>query len=185
MEVAVTTRRDLARRGPAAVTPRGFSLIEVLVALAILMIISVGLLPLFTRAVISNSSGAQSTDASNFARSRLEEFVQLEWNALPMLIDGEANTFEEYFSFADRTWKDGLPPAGDPALWTRQTIVRQYGVDALADGLIEPDEAQPGAGGVTPQSVHLKEIEVTVQGGREGGVFGLPRRLTLQTLRFK
>ena len=50
----------------------GFSLLEVLIAAVLMLVIAVGVLPLFTRAMTASLSGNDSSQASNFGRSRLE-----------------------------------------------------------------------------------------------------------------
>ena len=126
---------------------RGFSLIEVLVASTILLVVAVGILPLFASSIKSNQSGNDSTQVANFARERLERFIELPFNSTDMTIDaGSEKTFTEYFSLADRIWVAGAAPADDPALWTRTTVVRQYPVEALEDGQLDPASEALAAG---------------------------------------
>ncbi len=162
-----------------------FSLIEVLIAAALLLIIALGVLPLFTQAMVSNTAGNESTQVSNFARSRLEEYQQLPLNgaSLTVPIGSTELTVEDYYSFADEAWKSGPEPAGDPARWSRTTVVRQYGVSALDDGILTPDEALDG--GTEESFVHFKEVEVTVRGGRAGGVLGPSKAIILRLLKYK
>lgn len=54
-------------------TQRGLTLIEILVALSILALALLALAPLFTRAVTSNASSMQLTNANTLAREKLEE----------------------------------------------------------------------------------------------------------------
>ena len=61
---------DPARRRHAA---RGFSLVEVLVAMALMAVLMVGVLPLFTKSMTNNVEGSQITEVTNHARVRLEE----------------------------------------------------------------------------------------------------------------
>ncbi len=167
------------RRGPG-----GFSLIEALVAAAIFLIIALGLVPLFTRSMISNAAGAESTDVSNFGRSRLEQFYQLPFNSADLTIDaGTEKQFDDYFSFADHTWKTGAAPVGDPASFERTTIIRQYGIGALTDGVLDPDEALPAGEDAT--FIHLKEIEVNIVASRASGVMGPAKQINLRVLKFK
>lgn len=65
----------LASRGQA-----GFSLIEGLVAIAVLLIIVVGIIPLFTQAMVSNAAGRHMTQASNFASDGFETLLQMPLN---------------------------------------------------------------------------------------------------------
>ncbi|MCB1035377.1 MAG: prepilin-type N-terminal cleavage/methylation domain-containing protein [Acidobacteria bacterium] len=72
--VAVTGMRRLRRR------QAGFSLVEGLVALAILMTVVIGLIPLFTQSMINNTAGRHLTQATNFTTDSFEELAQLPLN---------------------------------------------------------------------------------------------------------
>lgn len=184
----VVSRASRPRRPGAsrAGGPRdaGFTLLEVLVSMAILLIIVVGLIPLFTQAIVANTSGAESTQVSNFARSRVEEYFQFPFNAPELtLVGGTELVVDEYYSFADEVWRAQPAPADDPASWTRRTIVRQYDVNALSDGVLDTAEALDAA--ADPSQVHLKEIEVQLEGIRQGGPLSAGKQITLRALKFK
>jgi len=49
----------------------GFSFIEALIATGIMLIIAVGIIPLFASSVLNNTRGADSTTATNFGRSEI------------------------------------------------------------------------------------------------------------------
>lgn len=137
-------------------TQRGFSLIEVLIASVILLVISLGMVPLFTRAIGSNRSGFDYTQVSNFARSRAEEFFQYPFNSAQLTI-AAGNTerkVTDYFSSQNHDWEASLT-SGDFALFTRTTTIRQFGV---------LDLKTPLDGGAPPAGVHLKEITVAITG---------------------
>lgn len=170
MDVAVTRRRG-----------DGFSLIEVLIASAIFLTIALGVLPLFSRSLRDNRSGAESTELTNLARSRLEEFFQLPFDSPRLtLATGIELVFDEYYSQSSESWKTGAPPTADPAVWTRTTRVRQYQIGALDDGFLDPATEALAAGTAAGQ-IHLKEIVVQVT--RVSSFFGPPKRLTLRTLK--
>jgi hypothetical protein len=189
---------EVELRSPRAT---GFSLIEVLIASALLMAITLGTLPLFTRALRDNRSGAESTEVSNIARSQVEELFQLPWDAPRLVLTaGDANggtvkVFGDFFSSADQRWKPcdaPLPvdcdpancvvPVADPARWTRTTCIRQFSNDDVTDdGILSDGEAL--AFDATPSRIHLKEIVVRVSGSRQSPVFGPAKRLTVRTLK--
>src|SRR6476661_10686840 len=58
----------------------GFSIIEALIAAAILLIIALGLLPVFSRAINDNVTGNDATQATNGSRTQLEELLQMPFN---------------------------------------------------------------------------------------------------------
>ena len=55
----------------------GFSIIEALIAAAILLIIALGLLPLFSRSISDNVSGNDATQATNGSRTQVEEMLKV------------------------------------------------------------------------------------------------------------
>jgi hypothetical protein len=165
------------------------------------MVIALGTVPLFTRAMRDNRSGAESTEISNVARSQLEEFIQLPWDAARLTLlntdpnGGTVKVFGDFYSYADQVWKPctaPLPPdcdpdlcivpADDPARWTRTNCVRQFSnQDVTDDGVLADDEAL--ASDADPSLVHLKEIAVRVSGVRQSAVFGPAKHLTVRTLK--
>lgn len=167
---------------PPAATAAGFSLVEVMFAAVLLLIVILGILPMFAQAGFSNFSGNESSLVSNHGRSRVEEYFQLPFNSAELTIDaGTEKVVDEYFSKADQIWKAGAPPPGDPAEWTRTTTVRQYNIESFADGEVDPADALPA--GTPPINVHIKEILVTVRGTRLGGPWGPAKRIALRTLK--
>ena len=62
--------------------PRGFSLIEVLIALAILAISLLGLASLMVTTTRSNSFGSHMTEAATFAQDRLEALRVTPWDLI-------------------------------------------------------------------------------------------------------
>ena len=151
---------------------RGFTVVEVLIAAALLLAIALGLLPLYIRGIISNVEGFDHTQVANAARTRGEEFYQLPFNSEPLtLLAGTERIYDEYFSEQTRAWLPGTVPVGEAALFTRTTTIRQFNVNDLATPL---DNV------ATPATVHLKEIVVTVQSTRSG-LLGMGKRITIRT----
>lgn len=177
MELAV--KRDVRRR-----SERGLSLIEAVIAAGILLVLAVGILPLFAQSMSNNQSGADSSTVSNSARSAVEEIFQLPFNSAPLIpTAGTELVTESYYSLADGEWKAGPePPDGsDPALWLRTATIRQYSVNALDDEIVDPSEALDFDADLG--QIHFKEIEVEVEGTRSAGPLGPSRRITLRMLK--
>lgn len=179
MGVELMTNRRAARAA-------GFSLIEVLIAMVILLIIAVGIMPVFTQASVSNVSGNDSTRVSNFARARAEEVSQYPFNSVEMTItagsEAQLPPGGEYFSTRDQIWKPGAPTVADPGMFTRTTVIRQYGVKALEDGTLDIAEALPA--GSDPSNIQLKEIQVDIEGTRVlGSTLGPAKYLTVRLLK--
>ncbi len=146
---------------------RGFSLIEVLMASALLFIVLIGLVPLFLQSVLNNASGNESSKVSNAARSGAEQFFALDFNHPSLVVTSglDKQAVEHY----DRTlyrWING--PSTTPGKeMERTTTVRQFQLRDLEDnGILDTPFASPAAGGglVNLFPVHLREMEVEVIG---------------------
>jgi hypothetical protein len=155
----------------------GFSVIEVLVAAGILLIIAIGLIPLFTQALITNKAGADSTTASQFGISRVEQLYPLDFNNAAL----DPATTDEYYSRHDKQWLPGTEPDDDPASWTRSTLVEQFNLSDLDDDGVFND---PLPAGTDPVFIHIKLIEVTTASARDpASPIGSRRALVLRTFK--
>ena len=160
----------------------GFSLIEALIAAALLLVVVLGFVPLFVRSSISNSEGRESTRAANFARSRAEQLYELPFNHPSLDVDGTATEIVDYYLHSTETWSTDA--GSDPLdVWKRTTTVRQYHINALSDGQLQASEALPG--GSDPAQVHLKEIEVAIESERGSNILGPPKSITVRVLKAK
>lgn len=173
---------SIAASAPAAGSRQeGMTLIEVLMASLLFLAISLGVVPMFTQSMVSNTSGNDSTKAANFARARAEELMQVPFNHPDLTLElGTEKTVLEYYSAGDAQWHDYPVPAGVFPEWSRVTTVRQYNVDALEDDVVDVAEALPAD--ADPSFVHLKEIEVGVD--QSGGLFtSSAKTIRVRTLR--
>lgn len=168
----------------------GFSLVEALIAGLILLFIAMGLIPLFARSLRDNMSGNDSTQASNHGRARLEELQQLPFNNQSLSLAAastEATVAESWaqgnvaqVGDADEGWWPGAPSGHGSLLWSRQTVIRQYGITDLDDGTL----GDPLPGGTEPVFVHLKEVEVRLESEREpGNPLGGGRLITFRMIK--
>lgn len=176
-----------ARRPPAycggdrAPVEGGFSLPEVLIAVLVFFFIVIGIAPLFTRAALSNASGADSTQISQFSRSQIEELYQAPFDVPALTIDGGSTSRQmvEYWDESENRFTPVPPASGERPRWTRWTRIRQFNIADFDDGVLTDDEALDG--NADPSNVHLKEIEVEVESNRELLLGG--RHLTVKTLK--
>ena len=177
-------------------TEPGFSLLEGLIATALLLFVVLGVLPLFSQSMLNNVAGREATTTTNLGTDSLERAMQMDLfdqdltfatgNALhqfELLTRGDAEgetreilrtevteatrpTADEYQTEFTGAGWATPPESGD---WGRITTVRYFGLAALGDNVLTTDEQLPGgSGGV---KIHLKEIEVTVLSGLpEAGV---------------
>jgi Tfp pilus assembly protein PilV len=157
----------------------GFSLIEVMISALLLMVIALGVLPMFLQAAASNEIGREYMEVSNFAKSRAEEYAQNAFNSPALTItSGTQLVASEYYSAKTRIWRPGTSAtatsAGDLAMWVRTTTVRQFSISDLAT---------PLAAGAPPETIHLKEITVDVQGVKLGNIPGSGKQATVRMMR--
>ena len=180
---------------PAPRLTRGFSLIEVLVALALLFVIAMMLMPLFSRSMELNFAGREYGMAANFIRAGQEELTQADFNGPRLDVTAGTEALDDSFwamraaeisapgDDVQQTFGEWLSSAqlgtADP-LWQRETRVRQFSVeDVQADYQLD----NPLPAGTDPQFVHLKEIRMEVQTVRDGGPLGASRKLVVSRIR--
>jgi type II secretory pathway pseudopilin PulG len=186
------SRRTSARgfsgaRGFSMISARGFSMIEVLVAGVILLIVLLGIVPLFLRASVHRQAGRESTSVGSHARSQAESLLQLPFDHEDVSVPAGQAALQvvEYLAPGSRDWSDDASLAAD-AQWVRTTRVEQFGTADLLDGDTDGDGDSldvPLPGGTDPRSVQLKQIEVAVTSPRDGGAFGAGQELTVRVLK--
>lgn len=161
----------------------GLSIVEVLIASLLLLFMVLGILPLFFRSAMNNAVGADSTQISNLAKSRVEELSQLAFDDPQLtLADGEEELETiAYWDPDTKAWSDEVPD--EPTIrYQRTTRIRQYGLQDLLD---DGDLDTPLDGDAAPEVVQIKEIEVTLEsfaGGQGGGPIG-GRRILVRALK--
>jgi len=181
--------RPAVRRGEA-----GFSIIEALIAAAILLIIALGLLPVFSRSINDNVTGNDATQATNSGRTELEELLQMPFNNQRMVVAGGQTKSEtkDLYTRAKADPSTGAYEVGDategwttdasgrgPVLWNRTTTVRQYSISDLDDnGTLD----NPLDGSISPGAVHLKQIQVQIENPKKD-LFGNGQGITLTVLK--
>lgn len=198
------SRRRRRGRRPAR-RAAGYSLVEVVLGLTILMVALIGLMPLFTRSIQQNLEGKQSTEATGHGRTELESLLQLDFNNwLVSVLENDERRLHLYWTEADPTkrgderWIEGVPPSTTFASWEMDSVVRQYGIrgvrDDDLDGILEvivglEDDNLDGIldnplpAGSQPSFVHLKTLDVTLEKKSSTVTMGAPLRLELQTIK--
>jgi prepilin-type N-terminal cleavage/methylation domain-containing protein len=163
--------------------PKGFSLIEVLIASAIFLIVALGIVPFFTQAIVNNRAGADFTQSTNYAKSELERLYALPFSSPDLQVTaGTSAVTVQYYSQTAHNWVPTVT-SPDVALWTRTVTIRNFGLGGMID--IDHDGKLDGPlGAGTPvASVHAKQIEVRVQSGRAGGPLGAGKQITLSVFK--
>lgn len=179
-------------------------MIEVLVAMGLLLVVLVGLLPLFSRSVIENIEGRESTLVGNFSRSELENFIQLGFNNWELEVTAGTERTSQMFwtsgstsKVGDESWVAAVP-AGEIAPWDRTTAIRQLGIndvrdnnlDGILDEIVGLEDADYDGqfdnllpAGTFPGAIHLKQVEVQLQGQKNWGMGGQPGQLRVQAIK--
>lgn len=165
----------------------GFSLIEVLVASVILLVILLGIIPLFLRSAANRQSGLESTAVGSYARTRAETLLELPFDHPQLTVPAGRDELEvvEYLPQGDREWTTDAAAAA-AATWVRTTHVRQFGSGDLLDGDTDGDGDsldRPLPGGTNPRSIQIKEIEVDITSNREAGALQAGEELTVRVLK--
>lgn len=144
------TGRSLGRRGS--------SLIELLLAAALLGVALLAVAPLFVRAAVDLAAGEARSTAALLAQNALEG-----WSAVQV---GRLETRVEYYSVGLGRWLDSPPPVPDLTRWVRETRIERYPLAAVTDGRLDRSEALPADS--TAPGVDLLAVRVTLS-RRAGG----------------
>ncbi len=136
----------------------GFSLVEVIVAMAILGIVALGIAGLFTRAMVVNASAHDYATLASMTREVVEEIENQSFN--------EIND--------DRTWTipEDLDEDDPDLLYYFEYTVLEYDIDSWAD--VQGTWPAPTAGG------NVKKITLVVKSKKP---FGGHRELTTTVIK--
>jgi hypothetical protein len=158
----------------------GFSVIEASIASAILLIVAVGLLPMFTLSIANNQQGRDSMEITNQSRSELERLLQLDFQDPELTVPNglAVLTVESYFPSPEEGWVSSGDYDGGGYIYHRIVNVRQFASSALDDGLLHADEAVQGD---EAADVNFKEILVQMESA--GGIGAPPKQVTLRGIR--
>lgn len=178
----------------------GFSIIEGLVSMAVLLIVVVGLIPLFTQSMVNNLAGSHLTQATNFTTDAFEELFQFDFEDQRLDLDTGSNALRisELFGSGQEVGvpiemvRQDLSEADndaelDPeaeleefslgalqqALWLRVITVRQFPISAARDETLTVDEQLDGD--FPANAVNFKLIEITVISVNDGSILGQGR----------
>ena len=182
----------------------GYSLVEVLLGLIILMVVLVSLMPVFTLSIRQNLEGKQSTEATGHGRTALENLLQQGFNNWLVNVEaGNERALHLYWTEGDidkrgdEYWTD-TDPAPAIASWEMDIVVRQFGITSVRDddldsimevivGLEDDDLDgvldNPLPAGSLPAFVHLKTLDVAVEKRASSVTMGAPLRLDLKTIK--
>jgi hypothetical protein len=150
----------------------GFSIIEGLIATALLLIVTVGILPLFTRSMANNLRGNVSTRQANGTVDEFERITSLPFNTGDTsLLAGDSRVTDTVIALKQlpdnpagalsHRWEPAatLPP-GDRVDTLRRTTLQQFPFYDF--NFREPDASlqNPEDFSFPPEQIHLKVIDV-------------------------
>lgn len=179
-------------------TTAGFSLIEMLVAAALLAIIALGLIPLFVRSIRDNETGSDYTAGSNGSKSGLEVTSQLPFFSDVLELPSGATEWVVRDSWTtgdpdkigdddEGSWWPGIPTDKGRVVWGRTTTTHEYSMGDLDatrnDFTLDPAERETGTGGAPNPFSQLKEVEVTLVSESTNAMLGGGRRVTFRSLK--
>jgi Tfp pilus assembly protein PilV len=155
----------------------GFSMVEALIAAAILLIIAIGMIPLFTRSMVNNALGSDYTQATTYGKTSLERiFKGTLQNGDLALAAGTSLQRSDYSEkgatqgtpVGDLDWKYTVTNS-NALVWTRTMRVRQFSFHAVEDGVLTDAEALPA--GSADSQWQVKEVSLVLDSGkRKAGV---------------
>lgn len=167
-EVRMQTSRTPGRARSEA----GFSMVEALIAAAILLSIALWIIPLFTRSMINNALGSDYTQATTYGKTSLEKVEKGTLNHVDLTLT--AGTSLQRLEYVEKSATKGTPVADldwkysitnpDALVWTRTTRVRQFNFHAVDDGVLTDAEALPA--GTDASQWQVKEISLLLDSGK-------------------
>lgn len=144
----------------AARRQQGFSMIEGLIAAALIGVVAVGVIPMFSRAIGDNMAGADYTRVTNYSKSKQEDFTRLPLSqpSIQVPLSQTSGVTLEYMDPSTGQWTT-TKPANPLAVWTRTTTLQQYNIHDIDD---DQTFNYPLAGGSSPDEVQVLEATVKV-----------------------
>jgi Tfp pilus assembly protein PilV len=173
-------------RQPQRFREAGFSLVEVLIGGLLFLVVVIGILPLFTRAMVDNTAGNDYTQVSNMAKSGAEELDQAPFNGTTMTVPSGQSFLETKQIWNGTTQQWGVDTGAVPTAtttWRRTTRIRQYSLSDLTEDTSNPAFDHPLPGGTPVAFVHLKELEIQVQNVTPQQALGARRQFSMRVMK--
>jgi prepilin-type N-terminal cleavage/methylation domain-containing protein len=176
----------------------GFSLIELMIAAALLAFIALGLIPLFVQSMQNNETGSDYSAGSNGSKSGLEVTAQVDIRSktMELPVGGLENVVRDSWTQGDPkeigdaeegTWWPGAPTDKGRILWRREMTTHEYSMGDLdkqkGDYTLTPEEREAGAGIWPNPFAQLKEVDVILVSESDNAMLGGGRRVSFRTLK--
>ena len=173
-----TTAAAAAATAAAGRRQQGFSMIEGLIAAALIGVVAVGVIPMFTRAMSDNMAGADYTRVTNYSKSKQEDITRMPFNQ-PSLVVQATPPPVEYMDPTTGQWTT-TKPANPLAVWTRTTTLAQYNIHDIDDNQMFDFPLAPGTSGDEAQ---ILEATVKVSSVSAVGPAGVHRTTIIRYLK--
>jgi prepilin-type N-terminal cleavage/methylation domain-containing protein len=165
-------------------TQRGFSMVETLIAAALIGVVAIGIIPMFMRAMTDNVAGADYTRVTNYAKSKEEDFARVPILSQTIQVpSGQTQLLTtEYMNPTTLRWDPTLAsPANPLEIWTRITTITQYNIGNTDDPSSMFDTPQPG--GTQVDQVQIMQAQVQVKSASPAGPVGGRRSTIIRFLK--
>lgn len=157
---------------PAPGSEAGFSLLETLIASVLLLMVVIGVLPLFSRSMLNNAQGNDASMQVNATRDIADELLELPFNnqqlQLPATNATQLQTTDFWLLNGNEWVADLTAYPSDEAHFTRTTTIEQFNSgDLLEDDLdlgATLDNPLPGTTGT--DLVQIKRIRTEIRSDR-------------------
>jgi type II secretory pathway pseudopilin PulG len=160
-------------------------MVETLIAAALIGVVALGIIPLFTRAMTDNLAGSDYTRVTNYAKSRQEDFSRVPFSQTSIQVPvGQGNLLTtEYMDPTTLQWNpysSSSPPTNPLAIWTRTTTITQYNVFDTDDDQVFD---YPLNGGSSIDEVQIMQAQVQVKSVSAVGPAGVRRSTIIRYLK--
>ncbi len=158
----------------------GFSILEVLIASALFLVISLSIAGLYAQSAVSNFKGGDSTRLANLGKTAVEELLYAPFDSTALTVPAGATeaSVTQYWQESTHTFVTTAPAPGTHTKFRRVLSVRYCGIGDLDDnGRCDT----PLQGDSDPGLVHLKEIRVELRSSPDGLLGG--QRMQLVTFK--
>jgi prepilin-type N-terminal cleavage/methylation domain-containing protein len=175
---SVSTTAATAAAASAGRRQQGFSMIEGLIAAALIGIVAVGVIPMFTRAMSDNMAGADYTRVTNYSKSKQEDITRMPFGQQSIVVQATPPPVE-YMDPSTGQWTT-TKPSNPLAVWTRTTTLAQYNIHDIDDDQMFNFSLPPGTSG---DEAHILEATVKVASVSAVGPAGVHRTTIIRYLK--
>jgi prepilin-type N-terminal cleavage/methylation domain-containing protein len=178
--------RTKQRSHPSHPYQQGFSMIEALIATAIIGGVAIGVIPLFSRAISDNLAGSDYTRVSNYSKSEEEDFAREPFANYTTIVPS-GQTQSQVVQYIDPTSKQWVTvanlaavPQNPNIVWTRTITYKVFNASDMDDDQLYNN---PVSGGANPTAIQVVEATVQVQAISKIGPTGGRRSTTIRLLK--